>query len=120
MAKSAKRSRPRRSRASWQETVEQWKGSGFSQVKFCEQNDLVLATFGWWYRRLKRDAAVETPPPSPEANEFVAVRLTNHLSEPPLLLELALPGGAHLRVPPGCDRQSLVEVLRALEAVGRC
>ncbi len=62
MVESTNRSRSRRSRASWQRTIEPWKSSGLSQVKFCEQNDLALAICGWWYRPLKRDAVAKTAP----------------------------------------------------------
>ncbi len=37
----------------WQGHIDRWKSSGLSQQVYCQNNLLVLATFGYWRRKLQ-------------------------------------------------------------------
>jgi hypothetical protein len=107
--------------------VAEQRESGLSQRAFYEQQDLALSTFQWWRRRLKSEGPAASRPeaaPAAKAAGFVEVRLTEPAPGPPNecgnCLEVSFPSGVHLRVPPGWDGQTLLEVLWALEASGSC
>lgn len=36
----------------WQEPMEAWEESGLTQKEYCKRNELKLATFGLWRKRL--------------------------------------------------------------------
>lgn len=85
------RERVRRTRAQWEQIVEQQAASGLSQAAFCERAQISPASFAHWRARLRSE---RTPAP------FVEWRL-----EPPQgsalsagELELVLPGGVRLRM----------------------
>lgn len=124
MAKNSKEQKStgkRRGRAAWQTLVEQWQGSGLSQVEFCRRHGLVLTTFRWWCTRMRCEGETLLRPEAPASTAgFVAVRVAAAEPTGEVPLELDLPGGVRLRVPASYNRQSLVQVLRALEEVRRC
>jgi len=39
--------------AYWKEQIETWKGSGISQIKFCQTNDLPYHRFVYWRRKFE-------------------------------------------------------------------
>lgn len=116
----------RRSREFWLRTIDQWQDSGLSQRQFCEDNDLAIATFQLWRRRLAKKNGGGDPGlqkgTSDEAG-FVAVDITDRnvrlkeVSEP---IKILLPSGVRLQVPPHCSGRSLAEVLWALQATDPC
>lgn len=92
--------------AQWRQRLQQWQDSGLSVRAYCRQHDLSEPAFHWWRRRL------DTAPASPTATPtFLPVTLT--ASTPPAVT-LRLPRGVRLRIPPGCDRQSLADLLALL------
>jgi hypothetical protein len=44
----------------WQHHMDGWHQSGLSQQRYCQRNDLALATFGYWRRKL-REGCTEKP-----------------------------------------------------------
>lgn len=42
----------------WNTRIDEWKRSGLSQRRYCEQRHLSLSTFQWWRARLRE---VDTP-----------------------------------------------------------
>lgn len=44
-------------RAYWRQHIEGWRQSGLSQQDYCQSNDIALATFGYWRRKLKKSEA---------------------------------------------------------------
>ena len=121
------RRRERHSPEFWRQLVAEQRESGLSQRAFCEQRDLAVSTFQWWRRRLRSEGPAAGWPettPAAKAPGFVEVRLTEPPPSPARQggdwLEVSFPSGVHLRVPPGWDGQTLLEVLWALEASGSC
>lgn len=110
-----RRSRVRRSRAAWQQSIEDWKDSGLSQAAFCERHDLALSTFQLWRRRLAEEG-------HEELHGFVEVRVASEPAalDPGDIAELTFPSGLRLCVPRGWSQCDLVELLRALAEVGSC
>jgi hypothetical protein len=51
---------PRRSRAQWQDLIQQQASGSLSQPEFCQQNDIALSTFQNWKRKLRVDQSEST------------------------------------------------------------
>jgi hypothetical protein len=108
--------RPPRSRAatrqSWVERLARFSAAGLSPAQFCTQEGVSLPSFYAWKRRLATEAF--DPAAAPPAEDPGPRLLPVRLPAPAVLLELVLPGGAVLRIPPGADLacvRSLVEAL---------
>jgi transposase len=107
--------RPLRSRAAtrqaWVERLARFPDSGLSPAQFCTQEGVSLPSFYAWKRRLATEALDPAAPPDGDAGPRL---LPVRLPAPAAALELVLPGGAVLRIPPGADLawvRSLVEAL---------
>jgi len=84
-----------------------------SPAQFCTQEGVSLPSFYAWKRRLAAEA-LDPAPASAAAGDTGPRLLPVRLPAPTALLELVLPSGAVLRIPPGCDLtwvRSLVEAL---------
>ena len=102
---------PRRSRQAtrqlWAERLARFPGSGLSVTAFCAVEGVAPNSFYYWKRQLAGDAA---PPQGPDAPpRFLPVRLA-----PAAAVEVALPGGAVLRIAPGCDLAFVRSLIDAL------
>jgi hypothetical protein len=107
---------PPRSRAAtrqtWVERLARFAASGLRPAQFCAQEGVSVPSFYAWKRRLATAAldAAAAPPDGDAGPRLLPVRLP----APAAALELVLPGGAVLRIPPGADLawvRSLVEAL---------
>jgi hypothetical protein len=88
----------------WQQRLLRFEHSGLSVTAFCDHEGVSTPSFYAWRRRLRCD-----PPVSGDGPRFLPV----HVVAPPPV-ELVLPGGAVLRLTPGCDLafvRSLVDSL---------
>jgi hypothetical protein len=108
---------PPRSRAAtrqaWVERLARFCDSGLRPAPFCTQEGVSLPSFYAWKRRLLT-ASLDPASAAPPAGEAGPRLLPVRLPAPATLLELVLPSGAVLRIPPGCDLawvRSLVEAL---------
>lgn len=116
----------------WQErreVVARFEGSGLSLAEFCRREDLAYWKLIAWRKRLAEESAPDdsgvdqdkesSPPAFAElvvAKGAVEAGLPMD-GRPPLLVEVALPGGAVIRVYTGAG----ADLLRAaLEAARRC
>jgi transposase len=81
----------------WIERLARFPTSGLTPAQFCALEAVSLPSFYSWKRRLTAQA---TPPkPTPDLGpRLLPVRLA-----PPAAVELVLPTGAILRLPPGSD-----------------
>jgi hypothetical protein len=111
--------RPARSRAAarqlWVECLERFARSGLTATQFCAAEGLALPSFYAWKRRL----AAEHPdsPAATAADEQPGPPLLPVCLRPAAAPELILPGGAVLRIPPGCDLDWLRALVVALGGV---
>jgi transposase len=108
---------PPRSRAAtrqtWVERLARFADSGLRPAQFCTEEGVSLPSFYAWKRRLATEA-LDPATAVPSARDPGPRLLPVRLPAPTALLELALPGGAVLRIPPGADLawvRSLVEAL---------
>jgi hypothetical protein len=95
----------------WRRLVAEQKSSQLSIEAFCTRQKVSTSSFYRWKQVLKSEPASarasQAPPP-----RFLPISLSGGSG----LIEIQLPSGVILRVPPGADEQSLSVVLRALEA----
>ena len=96
-------SRARRSRDAWREIIAQQQASGLTVAAFCRRAQLSAVSFFAWRRKL-RDAVT-----------FAEVKLVPPAALEASGVELHLPAGRRIVVRPGFDRQTLLELLAALE-----
>jgi hypothetical protein len=93
----------------WRKRLARWKASGLKVGEFCGREGVAPTAFAHWRKELRardaRRAAAAVP-------SFVPVHLT---PTPAAALEVALPGGRVVRVPPGFDPAHLRDVVAALE-----
>ena len=89
-------------RAVWAERLARFPDSGLTPAQFCALEAISLPSFYAWRRRLAGEAlAAATPPdPTPERGPHL---LPVRLQATAPAVELVLPTGAVLRLPPGCD-----------------
>ena len=84
----------------WRQRLQRFERSGLSAAAFCVKEGVSPPSFYAWRRRLQPSAqAAPGARPAADAARLVPVRL---LAAPPPV-ELVLPGGAVLRLAPGCD-----------------
>jgi hypothetical protein len=97
----------------WVERLARFSDSGLRPAAFCAAEGVSLPSFYSWKRRLNAEGrspdtqARDSPAPGPR---LLPVRLASAAAP----VELVLPGGAALRIPPGTDLafvRSLVEAL---------
>jgi hypothetical protein len=96
-------------RLAWAERLTRFESSGQSVLDFCRAEAVSGQSFYYWRRKLADPAA--TPP----APDFLPVRLA-----PAAPVEIILPGGATLRLAPGCDPAFVRSLVEALAGGARC
>jgi hypothetical protein len=108
-APASRPARPRAAaRAAWVERLARFHDSGLRPAQFCAQQGVSLPSFYAWKRRLA--AAAPDSPGADPGPRLLPVRLAGAGAA----VELALPGGAVLRVGPGADEAALAALLRLL------
>jgi transposase len=96
----------------WRAVLDRWRQSGLSVRAFCQAEGLSQPTFYWWRREILRR---DTPKPA-----FLPVRVVREdaAQRAGRGIEVVLANGRCLRVGPGFDPQTLVQVVDLLEAGG--
>ena len=100
-------------RGAWADRLARFAASGLRPAQFCAQEGVSLPSFYAWKRRLAANASGAPPganPDAPPEPRWLPVRLHGA----PAPLELALPGGAVVRIAPGADEATLRCLLRLL------
>ena len=92
-------------RQRWAERMARFPASGLSVAAFCAAEGISTNAFFYW----KRQFATAPPPASEVPPRLLPVRL-----QPAAAVELVLPGGAVLRLLPGCDLAFVRSLLEAL------
>lgn len=122
----------RTNRAEWAKRVERWKDSGLSAKEFAAETGVKASSLSYWKWKLglggggrgeqtvAGSRAIESKPrtirkPSRGAAGFVEVA-PGTVTTTSSMLELVLSGGARVRVPKGFDEETLMRVVRAVEA----
>ena len=97
----------------WRQLIGQWQRSGLTIRAFCQCHHVTVPSFYAWRRILRQRDASACPVTSPVSFLPVHVRPDDRDVPPPL--ELLLPNGRRLRIPPGYDDTHLRQLIRTLE-----
>jgi transposase len=109
-------------RAEWTKRVERWGKSGLSAEAFGAREGLKAKQLYWWRWRL-RSSPPESTTSSPPPLRFLPVHVKAPTAPPAgaaVALEIALPNGRVVRVPPGYDPAMLERVLAIASEDGPC
>jgi transposase len=100
-------------RAAWVERLARFSHSDLPPAQFCAAEGVSLPSFYAWKRRLAAEALGPATPPSP-GHEHGPRLLPVSVQPAAVTLELVLPGGALLRLAPGCDLAWVRSVVQTL------
>jgi hypothetical protein len=81
--------------AYWQQHIDQWQGSGLSQPKYCQANDLTYHRFVYWRRKFERGAGGVQE--ERDSGGFATVDYRPDVNSGNSGLTLSLPNGLVLR-----------------------
>ncbi len=103
----------------WRRIVDKWRRSGLSARAFAEQHRISAVTMYWWSSRLgRRDAAQGPSAAAVTMPKFLPVEIVDETPRVSLsaqaALEVVLPRGEVIRVPPGADLTQLDRIVAAL------
>ena len=104
----------------WSALIEERAASGQSLREFAAERGVVASTLAWWSSEIRRREARRAGKPTPrrpakKAEAIPLVPVTLAESNGPSVFEVALPGGAAVRVPTGFDADSLRRLVAVLE-----
>jgi hypothetical protein len=102
-------------RAEWSERVRKWERSGLEIAEFARREGLKPTLLGWWRWNLQSTKPGATAPTAEP--RFLPVHVV--ASTPPrgpAPIEIALPNGCIVRVPPGFDPATLERVIAIVGA----
>ena len=99
--------------------------SGLSLAEFERRHDLSRNRLSWWRKRLGHSPSTSSTRPAPASVTFLPVRVEvpPRAAPTPVAtapIELVLPDGAVVRVPPSFDATSLARLLDVLREVRSC
>jgi transposase len=95
----------------WVDRLTRFPLSGLTPAQFCAIEAVSLPSFYSWKRRLAAEAsATQSSPGVDRGPRLLPVRLP----QPTAAIELVLPTGAVLRLPPGCDTAWVRSLVTAL------
>ena len=102
----------------WLKLILRWQRSQLSVRVFCQRNHLSEASFFSWRRTLRQrgllEDAAKTSNASSDSPTFVKLTAVD-APQPTSAIELVLSRRRRLRVRPGFDADTLLELLRLLE-----
>ena len=98
----------------WQQRLQRFEPSGLSAVAFCAQERVSTASFYAWRRRLQPQPAKHASPHARSTTD-VARLIPVRVLAAAIPVELVLPGGAVLRLAPGCDLDFVRSLVATLE-----
>ena len=85
----------------WQDRITGWQESGISQSQFCRENNLSLATFCYWKKRLVEQTD----------NKFIQVPIFSQKSEQ---VKLIIPGGIKIIFKKNTELKIISTILEAI------
>jgi transposase-like protein len=106
----------------WRSRIRTWRASGLSVAAYCRRIGVSQPSLYQWRRKLEsavegdRHSGANRARPSPAEFSFLPVQVVGLGNAP---LEIVLPNGVVVRVPPGYDRALLRDVVRPWEDEAR-
>lgn len=110
-------SRTTKAERRWRRIIERWRRSGLSAPAFAKQHRISAVTMYGWSSRLGRQDAAQSTAIVPAMPEFLPVEIVDAAplaSSSAATLEVVLPRGEVIRVPPGADIDQLGRLVAAL------
>lgn len=103
----------------WRRIVEEWRSSGLLAREFATRKKISPGTLYWWSSRLGKQQSARGPDsPAATMPKFLPVEIIEEAPRisqpPPATLEIVLPHGEVIRVPPGADLTQFRQVVAAL------
>jgi hypothetical protein len=102
----------------WRRIVEKWRRSGLPAPAFAKMHRINPVTMYWWSSRLGRQDAAQGSAFAIAVPKFLPVEIVDDAppsaAPTPSALEVVLPRGEVIRVPPGADLSQLGRVVAAL------
>lgn len=104
----------------WLDLLRRWQQSRCSVRAFCGRYGLTQASFYFWRRVLRQRGLLDAParpgatPPTSRPTAFVKLTLTDDAPHA-TAVEVVLNERRRLRVPPGFDPATLLQLVRLLE-----
>jgi transposase len=103
----------------WQENLRKQEHSGLSIRDYCHREGIKESAFYRWRQKLRPcQGELSVSRPSPEKARFLPVRITSEKNSWDGGVELQFGKGRRIKVRPGFDRQTLIELLAVLEECG--
>ena len=102
----------------WRRTLADWQASGLSVRQYCSRHNLSEPSFYAWRRELpKRDAARYRERPGSSPSRVRPLFVPVDVDQTPATgdLEVVLANARTIRVRPGFDRDTLVQLVAVLE-----
>jgi transposase len=103
----------------WAEWVKQWATSGLDAAAFAKREHINAKRLVWWRWKLRSSAALHRPPDSVQFLPVRVVETATAMTNSAVPLEIALPNGLLVRIPPGFDPATLARVLSIASEVER-
>lgn len=98
--------------------VEKFLASGLSQKVFCQQEGIVLTTFGWWfkqYRQAQNPRPKASLPATTKTNSFIPLVVNPPASaDPPTRCVIEFPNGVVVRLTGAVSPQMLVHLIQTV------
>ena len=98
----------------WEQQLQQWKSSGTSGARYCQQHNLTYSQFGYWKKKLSEAATDQTEPVRASRSGFVRVVQHPQRRRAPSELTITLPNGVVLS---GINPSQLDIIVQLLERV---
>jgi hypothetical protein len=98
----------------WSEIVDRWRRSGMTGRLFAEQEGINVSTLFGWSRKLRPSTDTPTMTGTSMLLPVTILEPSAPAPAPSRMLEVLLPGGEIVRVPPDIAPEQLARVVRAL------
>jgi hypothetical protein len=101
----------------WRRIIDKWRRSGLSAPAFAKRHRISAVTMYGWSSRFSRQDAAQSTEIVTAMPEFMPVEIVDEAplsSSSTATLEVVLPRGEVIRVPPGADIAQLGRVVAAL------
>lgn len=91
-------------------TIDLWKASNLTQVKFCAHEELSVKTFGYWLRKYKNEKGVSPLSKKKVRQGFIPIKVSpavKTIIPEPGWIEVSFPNGVRLSCSAGIDTHQL-------------
>ena len=87
---------------------------GLTWAELSDRVDIPVSSLQWWSARLAACEASDAQLPAASSTPFIELAVTEIDRRPDSRIEIELPWGATIRVPPGFDVEELRQVVAAV------